>query len=169
MNYFFLFAIHITGEVEGAGGLFDFNVTLPLMAIQFIALTVLLIFVFYKPIAKALDDRASYITGNLIAANEKLRAADDVYKEYTEKLKFAKVSAQCVLAESEKEAKDVVAKEVADARADAARTIRSTVQKLRKEKIATTFTLEKELVDFVQLINAKLLMLPDFGDLRKKV
>ena len=31
---------------EGAGGLFDFNATLPLMAIQFVLLTTVLTFVF---------------------------------------------------------------------------------------------------------------------------
>ena len=32
---------------EGAGGLFDFNATLPLMAIQFVALTTILTFVLH--------------------------------------------------------------------------------------------------------------------------
>ena len=41
---------------EGAGGLFDFNATLPLMAIQFILLTVALTFVFYKPVDEHNDD-----------------------------------------------------------------------------------------------------------------
>jgi hypothetical protein len=33
---------------EGAGGLFDFNATLPAMALQFILLTIVLTFLFYK-------------------------------------------------------------------------------------------------------------------------
>ena len=37
---------------EGAGGLFDFNATLPLMALQIILLSVVLTFVFYKPVSK---------------------------------------------------------------------------------------------------------------------
>jgi len=47
----------LLGVAEGAGGLFDFNATLPLMAIQFILLTIVLTFVFYKPVAKALEER----------------------------------------------------------------------------------------------------------------
>ena len=36
MNIFFMPRMHIIAMTEGAGGLFDFNATLPLMAIQFI-------------------------------------------------------------------------------------------------------------------------------------
>jgi len=48
MNMFLMPLMHIVAVVEGAGGLFDFNATLPLMAIQFILLTVVLTCVFYK-------------------------------------------------------------------------------------------------------------------------
>ena len=39
MNIFFMPAAHMLVVHEGAGGLFDFNATLPLMALQFILLT----------------------------------------------------------------------------------------------------------------------------------
>jgi hypothetical protein len=42
MNYFFMPATQLMSAAEGAGGLFDFNATLPLMAIQFVLLTVVL-------------------------------------------------------------------------------------------------------------------------------
>ena len=61
---------------EGAGGLFDFNATLPLMAMHVIVLMVVLTFIFYKPVSKVLDDRELYISGNLTQASEKLRKAD---------------------------------------------------------------------------------------------
>ena len=67
---------------EGAGGLFDFNATLPLMAIQFVLLMVVLTFIFYKPVSKVLDDRENYISGNLTQASEKLIKADELYKQY---------------------------------------------------------------------------------------
>ena len=52
MNTFFMLATKMLAMTEGAGGLFDFNATLPLMAIQFVLLTVVLTFVFYKPVSK---------------------------------------------------------------------------------------------------------------------
>ena len=101
--------MHIIAVVEGEGGLFDFNATLPLMAIQFILLTVVLTFVFYKPVEKLLDERESGINKNLADASEKLIKADELYTQYDEQLKTARSNAQAVIAESEKEAKDIVA------------------------------------------------------------
>ena len=50
------------------------------MAIQFVLLTVVLTFVFYKPVAKVIDERETYINDNLTAASEKLIKADELYK-----------------------------------------------------------------------------------------
>jgi len=61
MNIFFMPLMQMIAMAEGAGGLFDFNATLPIMALQFVLLTVVLTFVFYKPVAKVLDDRETMI------------------------------------------------------------------------------------------------------------
>jgi F-type H+-transporting ATPase subunit b len=142
---------------EGAGGLFDFNATLPLMAIQFILLTVALTFVFYKPVAKVLDDRESYISGNLNQASEKLITADTLYKQYDEQLKAARVNAQSVVAESEKEAKEVVALEISEARKSAATLIEQTNKELEAQKSLALQQLESQVDELSQLIKEKLL------------
>ena len=67
-----LFMPEMLAMTEGAGGLFDFNATLPLMAIQFVLLTVVLTFIFYKPVSKVIDDREIYVNDNLTTASEKL-------------------------------------------------------------------------------------------------
>ena len=142
---------------EGAGGLFDFNATLPLMALQFILLTVVLTFVFYKPVSKAIDDRETYINGNLTQASEKLIKADELYKEYDEQLKEARVSAQSVIAQSENEAKAVVTQEITEARADAARLIEKTNKELEAQKSIALEKLEAQVDELSQLIKEKLL------------
>jgi F-type H+-transporting ATPase subunit b len=142
---------------EGAGGLFDFNATLPLMAIQFILLTVVLTFVFYKPVAKVLDDRETFISGNLTTASEKLIKADDLYKQYEEQLKSARVNAQSIVAESEKEAKDAVANEIGQARADAAALIEQTNKELEAQKSLAIEKLDTQVDEISQLIKEKLL------------
>ena len=134
MNILFTPATQMLAMTEGAGGLFDFNATLPLMAIQFILLTVVLTFMFYKPVAKVIDERETYINGNLTQASEKLIKADELYKEYDKQLKEARVNAQSVIAQSEKEAKDVVALEITEARADAAKLIERTNKELEAQK-----------------------------------
>jgi F-type H+-transporting ATPase subunit b len=119
MNIFFMPLAQILAMTEGAGGLFDFNATLPLMALQFILLTVVLTFIFYKPVAKHLEERETMISTNLSDASEKLLKADELYNQYDEQLKSARAEAQSIIAESEKEAKEIVALEIGQARQDA--------------------------------------------------
>jgi len=52
------------------GGLFDLDATLPLMAIQFLLLATILNILFYKPLGKAIDDRAGYVQGQLNQAKK---------------------------------------------------------------------------------------------------
>ena len=142
---------------EGAGGLFDFNATLPLMAIQFVLLTVVLTFIFYKPITKVIDDRENYINDNLTTASEKLIKADELYNEYDEQLKTARVNAQAIIAQSEKEAKDVVALEINEARQDATKLIERTNKELETQKSLALKQLETQVDELSQLIKEKLL------------
>jgi F-type H+-transporting ATPase subunit b len=142
---------------EGAGGLFDFNATLPLMAIQIILLSVALTFVFYKPVSKVIDEREAYINGNLTTASEKLIKADELYSQYDEQLKTARVNAQTVIAQSEKEAKDIVAAEINDARQDAAKLIERTNKDLEVQKTQALEQLETQVDELSQLIKEKLL------------
>jgi len=150
-------AAHMLAMTEGAGGLFDFNGTLPLMAIQFILLTVVLTFIFYKPVAKVIDERETYINDNLTTASEKLIKADELYKAYDEQLKEARVSAQSVIAKSEKEAKDIVALEINQARLDATKLIEQTNKELEAQKSLALEQLEKQVDELSQLIKEKLL------------
>jgi F-type H+-transporting ATPase subunit b len=157
MDILFMPATQMLAMTEGAGGLFDFNATLPLMAIQFILLTVVLTFIFYKPVAKVIDEREAYINGNLTTASEKLIKADELYKEYDAQLKTARVSAQAIIAKSEKEAKDVVALEIDQARQDATKLIEQTNKELEAQKSLALQQLETQVDELSQLIKEKLL------------
>ena len=150
-------ATQMLAMTEGAGGLFDFNATLPLMAIQFILLTVVLTFIFYKPVSKVIDEREAYINGNLTQASDKLIKADELYKQYDEQLKEARVNAQSIIAKSEKEAKDVVALEIGQARTDATKLIDQTNKELEAQKSLALEKLETQVDELSQLIKEKLL------------
>jgi len=150
-------ATQMLAMTEGAGGLFDFNATLPLMALQFILLTVVLTFIFFKPVSKVIDERETYINGNLTTASEKLIKADELYNEYYEQLKTARVNAQAIIAKSEKEAKDVVAVEIDQARQDAAKLIEKTNKDLEAQKSLALQQLETQVDELSQLIKEKLI------------
>ena len=152
MNILFMPATQMLAMTEGAGGLFDFNATLPLMAIQFVLLMVVLTFIFYKPVSKVLEDREEYISGNLTQASDKLIKADELYSQYDEQLKTAKVNAQAIIAKAEKEAKDAVALEINEARKDAAKLIERTNNELETQKSLALKELETQVDELSQII-----------------
>jgi F-type H+-transporting ATPase subunit b len=157
MNIFFIPLVQMVSIIEGAGGLFDFNATLPIMALQFILLTVVLTFVFYKPVAKVLEDRDTLINNNLTEASAKLLRADELYKQYDEQLKAARGNAQNTIAESEKEAKEIVAQELDQARQDASNLIQQTNKELEAQKSLALQKLETQVDELSDLIKDKLL------------
>jgi len=154
---FFIPSTQILGLGEGAGGLFDFNATMPLMAIQFILLTVALTFTFFKPITSILEKRESIISTNLTEASDKLIQADELYKQYDSQLKDAKTQAQLIVSESEKEAKQIVASEIDQARKDATNLMEQTNKELEAQKALALQKLEVQIDELSQQIKEKLL------------
>jgi F-type H+-transporting ATPase subunit b len=127
------------------------------MAIQFVLLTVILTFVFYKPVGKVIEERETSISTNLAEASEKLLKADELYKQYDEQLKTARVNAQAVIAKSEQEAKEIVASEINQAREDASKLIQQTNKELEAQKSIALEKLETQVDELSQLIKEKLL------------
>lgn len=157
MNTFSMPISQLLALAEGSGGLFDFNATLPLMALQFILLTVVLTFVFYKPISAVLETRETFITTNLSEASEKLLQADELCKKYEDQLKEAKVGAQSVISVAETEAKGIVAQELDQARKDAASLVNQASKQLDAQKELALKQLESQIDELSQLIKEKLL------------
>jgi len=157
MNIFSLHISWMLALAEGEGGLFDFNATLPLMALQFILLTVALTFILYTLVGKVLEDRETFISTNLAEASEKLIKADELYKQYDEQLKTALANAQSVIAKSEQEAKDIVALEISQARKDASNLIGQTNKELEAQKTVALQQLESQVDSLSDLIKEKLL------------
>jgi len=156
MNNLLIPLFQMLAVSEGAGGLFDFNATLPLMALQFVLLTIVLTFVFYKPISVVLDERETLINTNLATASEKLLKADELCKQYEEQLKDAKASSQSVISVAESEAKEIVVQEIAQARKDAASLIDKTNIELEAQKKLALQQLETQIEELSQLIKEKL-------------
>ena len=157
MNILLIPLAQILAMSEGAGGLFDFNATLPLMAIQFVLLTTILTFTFYKPVGKVLEERETLISGNLATASERLLKADTLYEQYDEQLKEARKNAQVIILASEKEAKEIVALEIDQARKDAASLIDKTNRELEAQKTLALEKLETQVDELSDLIKEKLL------------
>jgi len=88
-------------EVSGPGGLFDINATLPLVAIQFILLMVVLNVILYSPLLTIIEERKEYILSHLAQASEKLAQAKELTTQYEKDLETARKEAQLEIANSQ--------------------------------------------------------------------
>jgi F-type H+-transporting ATPase subunit b len=157
MNNLIMSVTKLVTLSEAAGGLFDFNATLPLEALQFILLTVALTFIFYKPIGRLLEERETLISDNLTEASEKLLTADELCQQYERQLKEAKAEAQGIITQAEREAKEIVAEEIEETRAAAASLIENTNKEMEAEKKVALLMLESKIDELSDLIKKKVL------------
>ena len=97
-----------SSEVSGPGGLFDFNATLPLVAIQFVLLTVLLNIILYNPLLTIIEERKEYILTNLGKASELLAEAKKLTAQYEQELANVRKEAQLEITNSQKIHKEIL-------------------------------------------------------------
>ena len=96
-----------SSEVSGPGGLFDINATLPLVAIQFVLLTVLLNIILYNPLLTIIEERKEYILTNLGKASELLAEANNLTTQYEQELADVRKEAQLEITNSQKIHKEI--------------------------------------------------------------
>ncbi|NJL45531.1 MAG: F0F1 ATP synthase subunit B' [Leptolyngbyaceae cyanobacterium SM2_3_12] len=158
MNSIWLLAVEATEAAEeSGGGLFDLDATLPLMAIQFIVLAVILNALFYKPLGKAIDERDGYIRANQVDAAERLAKAEQVAKDYQQQLAETRRQAQAVIAEAQEAAQKVSAQSIAEAQQQAQAQREQAQRELDEQKQQAMATLEQQVEGLSQQILAKLL------------
>ena len=99
--------------------MFDFDATLPFMALQFLLLAALLNVIFYKPLTKVLDDRDNYIRTNTLEAQERLAKAERLTQEYEQQLAEARRASQAAVEAAQTDAKKITAEKIAEAQREA--------------------------------------------------
>jgi len=97
-----------SSEVSGPGGLFDINATLPLIAIQFLLLMVVLNIILYNPLLSVITERNEYILNNLAKASEILSEANKLTAQYEEELNSVRKEAQLEITNSQKIHKEIL-------------------------------------------------------------
>jgi F-type H+-transporting ATPase subunit b len=157
MSNSLLSSVFIIIGAEGEGGLFDFNATLPLMALQIVALSFLLNFIFYKPLTDTILERQGFIAKSLSDAKEFLSKAEKLFEDYEEKISLGRKEAQLLVSNAEKEAQEVVSVEVLKAQQDAQSLIEETTQELNKQKMQAINMLEGQIDLLTSEIKNKLL------------
>nr|YP_010170957.1 ATP synthase CF0 subunit II [Chondria tumulosa]QSD57098.1 ATP synthase CF0 subunit II [Chondria tumulosa] len=151
------FLLSQISEFEHKGGLFDFNATLPLMALQFLALTVALNSLFYKPVGSILDDREEYIRNSLTSASASLVKANDLTKKYEFELAESRKKAQSIIKSAQREAQLIVSEKIKDAQRDAEQLLFNAYNELSTQKEQALKSLEVQVDILSDQIRNKLL------------
>ena len=106
-----MLAFNFFGATEG--GLFDINATLPLMAIQVVALTYILNSLFFKPVGNVVEKREKFVSNNIMDAKNKLSEVEKLEADLLSQLQSARSEAQKIVSEAENES-DKLYKEALD-------------------------------------------------------
>lgn len=97
-----------SSEVAGPGGLFDLDATLPLVAIQFILLMVILNVILYNPLLTIIEERKEYILSNLSESSKVLAEANQLTTQYEQELENVRKEAQLEITKSQKIHKEIL-------------------------------------------------------------
>ncbi|MEL6602332.1 MAG: F0F1 ATP synthase subunit B' [Cyanobacteria bacterium J06614_10] len=143
--------------VEEAGGLFDLNATLPLMAIQFLILMAVLNAIFYKPLGQAIDERDAYVRGAKADAQERLAKAEKLAAEYEQSLADTRREARSVIEAAQADAQKIASEKQAAAQQEAAAQREAVQKELDAQKAEAFGQLETQVEALSEQILGKLL------------
>ena len=137
--------------------MFDFDATLPLMALQFLVLAFVLNAIFYKPLNKVLDERADYLRQQDTDAKERLEKAKALTAEYEQQITDARRQSQEVIAAAQTEARQLAAQEIAAAQGEAQGQKEAAAMEIETERQSALRSLEQEVDALSRQILNKLL------------
>ena len=101
-----------SSETNGPGWLFDIDATLPLVAIQFVLLMIVLNILLYNPLLTVMTERNEYILNNLNKASETLSKSNELTTQYEEELSSIRKEAQLEITNSQKIHKEILENEL---------------------------------------------------------
>ena len=91
----------------GAGGLFDFGATLPLLAIQFLILMFVLNTILYNPLLTVMNQRNEYIVSNLTKSAKLIAETNEIKTTYENEILEARKAAQLEITQCQKSYKEL--------------------------------------------------------------
>lgn len=144
-------------SAEPSGGLFNFDATLPIMAVQFLLLVVILNAIFFKPLTKAMDDRSDYVRGNIVEAKERLEKAQLLATQYEQELAETRKSAQAMIATAQADATKSRNQQIAKTLEESQAQVASAKSEIEAEKQAAEATLNAQVEALSRQILDKIL------------
>ncbi len=151
-----LLAAEVAEEVEAGGGLFDFDATLPMMALQFVILILVLNAIFYKPLGRAIDEREDYVRNTEKEARDRLTRSEELAEKYERELGETRVKARDTIAKARAEATKIANQKVAEAQQEAVKERESAQAEIDRERQEALASLEGQVDDLSRQILEKL-------------
>ena len=139
------------------GGLFDFDATLPLMAVQVVLLTFILNALFFKPVGKVVEEREGYINTSRVEAKEKLAEVERLEADLKNQLKEARLAAQQIINEAEEDSDNLYKEALALATAEANASREEARREIDSQRDAALNQLKSEANQLGELIVSRLL------------
>jgi F-type H+-transporting ATPase subunit b len=137
--------------------MFDFDATMPLMALQFLLFTALLNAVFYKPLTKVLDERDEYIRNNSSDARERLAKAESIVAEYERQIAAARRESQALIQQAQTDAREINAQKIAEAQKEVQSQKEAAAREIQEQKAAAMSNLEQQVDSLSRQILEKIL------------
>nr|YP_009391435.1 ATP synthase CF0 subunit II [Platysiphonia delicata]ARW59579.1 ATP synthase CF0 subunit II [Platysiphonia delicata] len=163
INNLVMFSMFHISNGNNEGGLFDFNATLPLMALQFLALTVLLNLIFYKPVSNVLNEREKYIRDSLTMASASLVKAEELTQQYENELSESRKKAQNIIKSAQQEAQTLVSNRLKNAQKETEVLLNNAYSQLNIQKKQALSTLEAKVDILSEEMKLKLLSYENIG------
>ena len=145
-----------SSEISGPGGLFDLDATLPLIAIQFVLLMIVLNIILYNPVLLVIEERKEYILTNLGKASELLRKAKNITTQYETALKLVRSEAQLEITNSQKIHKEILDLEINVSQKYIDNLVDKITNDFEDRKVLTLNNLEESVKSLCEEINTKL-------------
>ena len=150
-----MISLLLFGATEG--GLFDFDATLPLMAVQVVLLTFILNALFFKPVGRVVEEREGYITTSRAEAKQKLAEVQRLESELKDQLKEARQAAQKVISDAEQDSDKLYREALALANNDANASREKARREIDSQKDAALTKLKADADNLGNLIVERLL------------
>jgi F-type H+-transporting ATPase subunit b len=112
---------------------------------------------FYKPLTKAIEDRADYIRKNQLDAKERLAKAEKLAQEYETNLGETRKKAQSIIAAAQEEAQKIASKNMAEAQQEAQQKREQASLEIEQEKQQALQELDQQVDSLSRQILEKLL------------
>ncbi|MEN9225790.1 MAG: F0F1 ATP synthase subunit B' [Thermostichus sp. HHBFW_bins_43] len=152
-----IFPTLLAVEAAEKGGLFDFDATLPLVAIQFLLLVAVLNALFYEPVTRAMDDRSNYLRTTQAEAQERLDKVVALTRQYESEISQARLQAQQIIAEAEASAARIRSERLAAVQAELQEKLEAARLQVEEEKRAALSQLQQQVDAIAAQITQKLL------------